>query len=144
MQQEFKTSQGRIFLKMEYDPENNWIYCNWIGYISPDSISLSITELGNLIKEKSCPYLLNDNRELLGPWDKANEKLEKEVFPKFIEYGLRYMAHVLAPNIAGALSAQDLHRRVNNTFQMHLFGDIEKAKAWLRDCQQKNEANTNS
>jgi hypothetical protein len=136
MQKEYQTVQGRTFLKIEYDQENNWIYCNWIGYISLDSIVSGTTALLNMIQETQCPYLLNDNRELLGPWDKANDFLENEVIPKAISLGLRYMSHVLAPNIAGALSAQDFHRRVDNKFDMHLFGDMEKAKNWLRNCQQ--------
>ena len=144
MQKEFQTVQKRTFLKMEYDQDNNWIYCNWIGYISMDSAVAGTAALLEMIAETQCPFLLNDNRELHGPWDKANDFIENEVVPKAISLGLRCMAHILAPNIAGALSAQDLHRRVEDKFDMHLFGEIEKAKNWLRNCQQSREKKKSS
>lgn len=141
MQKEFKTPLGRTFLRMEYDQINNWIYCNWIGYISLESAKTGTNALLELIKETHCPYLLNDNKELLGPFEKANDWIENEVLPKAFANGLRYMAHVLAPNIAGALSGQDLHRRLDVKIDMQLFGDMEKAKAWLRKHQHADAEN---
>jgi hypothetical protein len=135
MLHELLNNQNKPFLQWEFDEKNNWIYLNWIGYISKENLLKGVLEVLDVLKEKSYPYLLNDNRELLGPWDQSNDWMEINMIPKLKEYGLKYFAHVLCTGIAGALSAQDLHRRVEDSFNMQIFGDMEKAQAWLKNAQ---------
>jgi len=135
MQQIFKNSLNQIFLTLEYDPINNWHYANWIGYASTENIKKGAVAHLKLMREIPCPYFLNNNQELVGPWDKANNWLQEVWVPQARDLGLRYMAHILAPNISAALSGQDLHRRVDGNFEMRIFGDVDKAKAWLKQNQ---------
>ena len=135
MQQIFKNNLNNVFLTIEYDRTNNWIYANWIGYSSPENVKTGASAHLELMREHHCPYLLNNNKEVLGPWDKANDWLQEVWIPQARDLGLRYMAHVLAPNIAAALSGQDLQRRVDDIFEMRIFGDLPKAMAWLKQNQ---------
>ena len=135
MQYIFKNNLNKVFLTIEYDAVNNWYYTNWIGYASPENIKKGAEAYLQLLKENPCPYLLNNNQEIVGPWDRANDWLEHVWVPQVSELGLRYMAHILAPNIAAALSGQDLQRRVNGAFEMRIFGSLEKGIAWLHQNQ---------
>ena len=135
MQIILKNSLNNTFLTLEFDPINNWYFANWIGYASPENVKEGALKYLELMKEKPSAFLLNNNQELVGPWDKANDWLENIWIPQARELGLKYMAHILAPNIAAALSSQDLHRRVDGHFEMRIFGEMEKGKAWLRQNQ---------
>ena len=135
MQQIFKNNLNKVFLTLEYDPINSWHYANWIGYASTDNVKDGACAYLDLMRQIPCPYFLNNNQELVGPWDKANDWLQAVWVPQARDLGLRYMAHVLAPNIAAALSGQDLHRRIEGQFEMRIFGGVSKAQAWLRQNQ---------
>lgn len=80
--------------------------------------------------------MLNDNRGVLGSWKQANEWIEKEWMPQALAAGLRYHAHMVAPGVFGQASAEDMHLRVGDSFQMRLFEEPEEAQAWLRQMQQ--------
>ena len=135
MQIILKNSLNNTFFTLEFDPINNWYFANWIGYASPENVKEGALKYLELMKEKPSAFLLNNNQELVGPWEKANDWLENVWIPQARELGLKYMAHILAPNIAAALSSQDLHRRVDGQFEMRIFGEMEKGKAWLRQNQ---------
>jgi hypothetical protein len=138
MRHELLNNQNKPFFQWEYDAKNNWLYMNWIGYISKDNLIKAAAEVLVELQQNHYPFILNDNRELCGPWDQATDWLKENWIPKAEEAGLRYFAHVLSPGLAGALSAQSLHRKVDDCFNMQLFGDMEKAQAWLKEAQ-KNE-----
>ncbi|AHJ97700.1 hypothetical protein Hsw_2105 [Hymenobacter swuensis DY53] len=80
--------------------------------------------------------MLNDNRGVLGSWKQANEWIEAQWMPQALAAGLRYHAHIVAPGVFGQASAEDMHLRVGNSFQMRLFENIEEAQTWLRHMQQ--------
>ena len=138
MPQELLNNLNKPFLRWEYDAENDWLYVDWIGFVSEENIKKGADLILKLVQEHQYAYILNDNRHLCGPWDSSNNHLECNWVPQVKEAGLRCFAHVLAPNVAGALSAQDLHRRTIGYFNMQLFGDMEKAKHWLRSMQMQN------
>ncbi|HSI91071.1 MAG TPA: hypothetical protein VK927_08140 [Adhaeribacter sp.] len=140
--QQFYNNHNQVFLQLNYDADNNWVYANWIGYISEASVITGTDALLEMLAKTKCPYLLNDNRQLNGPWDKSNHYVEEEVIPRAIAFGLRHMAHILAPAVSGALSAQDLQRRTCGLLEMKLFGDMEKARKWLYSCQEQNHLKT--
>ena len=69
----------------------------------------------------------------------ARTDLEAFWMPRASEAGLEQFAHVIAPSFYSALSAQDMHRRSGPYFHMKIFGEIEKAKAWLQSFQKKEK-----
>ncbi|MFC5272192.1 hypothetical protein [Adhaeribacter terreus] len=140
MQHELLNNLNKPFLRWEYDKENNWLYLNWISFVTKDNLIKGADLVLEIIQKNHYAYILNDNRELCGPWDSSNDYLECNWISQMKEAGLQYFAHVLAPNVAGALSAQDLHRRANGIFNMQLFGDVEKAKQWLKSMQAQSYA----
>ena len=135
MRQEFTNSLGELYLTTEFDSQNNWIYNDWQGLISNESVVQGSVSILQLLERTRCPYVLNDNRNLLGSWKQANNWIEQTWIPQALAAGLRYYAHIVAPGVFGQAAAEDMHLRVGSHFQMHLFESLEEASNWLRDMQ---------
>src|SRR5690606_36730160 len=119
----------------KYDEENGWLYLNWIGFVSSENLKKGAELMLEIVSENQYAYILNDNRELCGPWDKSIEWLNNNWTKQISEAGLKYFAHILAPNIAGALSAQALQKGVVGLFEMQIFGNEERAISCLKTMQ---------
>ncbi|MFD2787284.1 hypothetical protein [Hymenobacter rubripertinctus] len=140
MRQEFTNSFGETFLTTEFDSQNNWIYNDWQGQLTTENVMQGSLGILTLLRHTRCPYVLNDNRTLLGSWKQANDWLEHTWVPQALEAGLRYNAHIVAPGVFGQASAEDFHLRVDAHFQMRLFENLEEATAWLQEIQQLIDA----
>jgi hypothetical protein len=135
---EIKSTSGRVYYTAEYDQQNDWVYGNWIGYVTIDEVKEAANTYLSILQETRCPHLLNNNRQLLGTWDKANEWIEKEWTPKALANGLKNFAHVVSPSIFAELSAKNLEVRVENIgFTMRTFKESSDAATWLKQQQKK-------
>lgn len=86
----------------------------------------------HLLEEHNCTLLLNDNREVVGPWDHAVEWIVTNWAPRAIALGLTHFANVVSRESMAALSADAMHLGMDSQLQMRSFDDIDQAKAWLR------------
>ena len=84
-----------------------------------------------------CAYLLNDNRQVVGPWDHAVEWLVTNCAPRAIAGGLTHFANVVSPESLAANSARSMALGLDGQLQMHLFSDIAEAEQWLREAQRQ-------
>ena len=84
------------------------------------------------LAEHKCAYLLNGNRQVIGPWDHAVEWIVTNWAPRAIAAGLTHFANVVSPESLAASSAQSMDLGLNGQLQMHLFSAIDEAKQWLR------------
>jgi len=140
MQQQFKNPFGKTYLVIEHDAEHNWLYNNWQGLLSTDTVMQGCTGVLHLLEATRCPYLLNDNRAVIGSWKQANDWIEREWMPKALGAGLRRFAHIVAPGVFGLASAEEMHLRVGHRFEMRLFEDIGAARQWLLEAQQLSQS----
>lgn len=127
---------GKVYLTTGYDAANQWVYNNWIGYQTYIGIIAGADACLHPLKEHACPYLLNDNRLVIGPWDHAVEWIVTDWAPRAIAQGLTHFAQVVSPESLAALSAEAMHLGIGGRLQMRMFGDIDEARAWLRAAQQ--------
>ncbi len=126
---------GKVYHTIEYDQANKWVYSNWIGYQTYIGIVSGADSCLDLLRENDCTLLLNDNREVIGPWDHAVEWIVTNWSPRAIALGLTHFANVVSPESMAALSAESMHLGMGNQLQMRSFGDIAQAQAWLRASQ---------
>jgi len=126
---------GKVYLTIEFDEENQWVYNNWIGYQTYVGIIAGADACLHPLRQHACPYLLNDNRQVLGPWDHAIEWLVTNWAPRAISQGLTHFAHVISSEALAALSAEAMHLGVGRQLHMHMFDDIAAARDWLRVAQ---------
>ncbi|MES2732011.1 MAG: hypothetical protein V4714_09690 [Bacteroidota bacterium] len=132
---ETKNRFGKTFCITEYDSANDWIYANWFGFVTPDDIKKWSVDYLKLLNQTNCSRFLINNKELRGPWQQANEWIAVELTPKAIAGGLRYYAHVVSPDLFGAMSVNDLEKRVEGVgFVMRVFKEMDAAQDWLSTC----------
>jgi hypothetical protein len=75
---ELSTSTGKVYLSIYYDEQNNWIYNNWVGYVSPENVKLGSLAVLDALKKYKTPCGLNDNTELVGRWDQSVDWIAQE------------------------------------------------------------------
>ncbi len=127
---------GKVYLTIDYDPANGWVYNNWTGYQTQSGIIAGADAGLSMLAEHNCAYLLNDNRHVIGPWDHAVEWIVTDWAPRAIAGGLTHFAHVVSPESLAAQSARSMLLGVEGQLTMHLFDDFEQARQWLRAAQQ--------
>ena len=127
---------GKVYLTTEYDGANGWVYNNWMGYQTYPGILAGSDACLVPLRSHACAFLLNDNREVVGPWDHAVEWIVTDWAPRAIAQGLSHFANVVSPESMAALSAEAMHLGLDGALQMRMFGSIDEAKAWLRQEQE--------
>jgi hypothetical protein len=128
---------GKVYLTIEYDETNKWVYNNWIGYQTYIGIITAADTCLHPLRENRCAYLLNDNRQVIGPWDHAVEWIATDWAPRAIEQGLTHFAHIVSPESLAAVSAEAMHTRIGGRLEMRMFSEISEAEAWLHEAQQQ-------
>jgi len=128
---------GQVYLTIEYDATNQWVYNDWIGYQTYIGIIAGADACLHPLREHQCPYLLNDNRHVLGPWDHAVHWIATDWAPRASAQGLTHFAQVISPEALAALSGQAMHVGIGDRLQIRLFSDVKEAKLWLRQAQER-------
>ena len=132
MKKELTTSFDKIYLTIEFDAANAWIYSKWMGVLPTNTVILGCQAVLDFLRVKPCSQLLNDNRDVVGSWNSANDWIAETWMPQALALGLERFAHIVSPGIFGQASAAEMITRVGTQFEMRLFQDIEQAQAWLR------------
>lgn len=136
MNTELTNGFGKAYLTISYDEANDWVYNNWVGYQTFEGVVKGADACLRVLREHNqCAYLLNDNRQVIGPWDHAVEWIVADWAPRAIAQGLLYFANVVSPESMAALSAEAMHLGLDGALQMRMFSDMEAAHAWLREAQ---------
>ena len=129
---ELTNASGNVFYTVEYDTDHQWLYSNWIGFVSVEDVKQGCNAGLDAMIRTRCLNLLNDNRQLTGPWKEANEWIAQDWMPRALQAGLKNFAHVASPSIFAEYSAKDLETRLDEVnFVLKIFKDVELAKAWL-------------
>ena len=134
MKREFVNAFDKVYLTVEFTPADNWMYNNWKGVLTTDMVIEGCIGTLEVTRETRCPYMLNDNRAVVGSWSGANDWIATVWLPQALALGLKKHAHIVSPGIFGQASAAEMETRVGNQLQMRIFKDIELAKAWLREA----------
>ncbi|WP_426492153.1 STAS/SEC14 domain-containing protein [Hymenobacter sp. 102] len=127
---------GKVYLTIEYDPANHWVYNNWMGYQTYTGIIAGADACLPTLEENACAYLLNDNRQVIGPWDHAVEWIVTNWAPRAIKSGLTHFAHIVSPESLAAQSATSMLLGFEGQLQMHMFDNLPEAQNWLLVAQQ--------
>ncbi len=133
MQKALKNKFGELYLETSYDKSTQWVHNNWIGYVTVEDVKNGADACLELLRAQGTGKLLNDNTHLTGPWDEANEWIATDWMPRALGTGLKRFAHVVSPDIFGALSAEAMQTKVSELdFEMRIFKAKPEAEQWLR------------
>jgi len=135
MKRELKNASGLIFLTIEFDAQNQWVYADWSGYQTRASIMQGANIYLEVLAECNCPYLLNNNSLVAGLWSQNTEWLINDWAPRAVAQGLTHFAHVISPESLARLSAENLQNKISSFFRMQIFEKPDQAKEWLQQVQ---------
>lgn len=130
MKQELKSSLGRAYVTIEDDARNRWITVNWVGYLTAESIKAGALAYTQALAEAGYHHVLNDTRQVIGPWDHSVEWVVNEWAPNAARAGLRFFAMITKPESMADKTAASFYDQLD-AFQMQTFDDPEKARQWL-------------
>jgi hypothetical protein len=131
---ELLDSFNKLYLTIEYDEANRWIYNNWVGVLPTEQVIQGCQAIIEMLQAHPSALMLNDNRTVVGSWSAANEWIDQQWAPQAVALGLKRFAHVVSPGIFGQASAAELATRVGKQFEMRLFQEVELAKTWLKEA----------
>lgn len=117
-------------IEISYSKEENFLYCNWLGFQNKQSIMESGEKILEIVKSRNINRILNDNTKVTGPWQEAAEWTSTVWFPQMIEAGLEKFAWIFSSNIFAELSAKKAMPESNT---IKSFNNIHDAKQWLLD-----------
>ncbi|NMM48993.1 hypothetical protein [Marinigracilibium pacificum] len=94
-------------LKMSYLVDKDIIYLNWIGFQTEEQIISTGLKILNIFRGHDCKKVLNDNREVRGPWNTASKWTEEYWFPHMATAGLQKFAWIFPEGVFASLSAEE-------------------------------------
>lgn len=86
-----------------------------------------------------CPYLLNDNVALQGPWFDSLEWLEHAWLPKAQQVGLRFVAHVVQADTGTDILTRTFSHTQLGQIELQVFDRLPEAQEWLRTCRRASQ-----
>ena len=131
MVEEFKSSLGKVYLTVETDYENRWIFTDWQGYLTADNIKTGAQAYVDALAKAGFSCVLNDTRSVRGPWDHSMEWVLNEWAPNAAQAGLRHFALISTPETLADGSAATFYAHLT-AFEAHVFDNMADARNWLR------------
>ncbi|WP_207431004.1 hypothetical protein [Sabulibacter ruber] len=128
---ELRKANGDVFFEAYQLHHQSYIYVNWIGIQSLETMVMGSNHVLSILREKPCKGLLNSNQELIGPWDAAVQYLAYKWAPTASNLGLRWMAHILSPGIYGRKSFDLFKQHLSTSITLKSFEDRTTAEGWL-------------
>jgi hypothetical protein len=117
---------------LDYDEADGWLRATWLGYIDPHEAYNGAARFLDAMQQLHCPYLLNDNSQLSGPWFDSVEWLRLVWAPQAVRLGLRYIAHVMQPHDLLHEVATLPDQPFGDQLTLQFFDTAESAVEWLR------------
>lgn len=129
---ELRKANGDVFCELKRSADNAFIYVNWIGIQSLETMVMGGNQVLTMLREESCLSILNSNRELIGPWEIAVNWMAYKWAPQAKALGTLYFAHVLSHGIFGKRSFEKLKPEMEKHFEVKSFEDEAVAEKWIR------------
>ena len=132
------------YCRLYYQPERHWLHVTWTGYVGTNYAREGAEASLEILRELHCPYLLNDNTQIEGPWFDSLFWLANEWGPAAAAAGLQYVAHVVrAGTFASTFMATPAHQLFDK-FEIQIFDSLPEATEWLLSCQAGNKLQNGS
>jgi hypothetical protein len=120
------------FIDISLDARNAWLYLDWKGYQTDESIKTACNKAIELLAEHGVSKILNDNAKVLGIWTGVAKWLAFDALPRARQAGMSRFAHVYGPSRLARVSAEAALILLSSRLKdIKTFDDIEQAKAWL-------------
>ncbi|WP_303310186.1 STAS/SEC14 domain-containing protein [Hymenobacter sp. BT730] len=131
---ELKTAAGRIYLHINYDAANQWLYLHWKGTQTYEGIRAGAEACLQVLAETKCHYLINDNRQVYEPWQEATDWVVNQWAPRAVALGLTHFAQIVSPDSLLTLTPEVMQQALGEQLQMRTFISVSQAQEWLHQA----------
>lgn len=121
----------RKHIQIYYVEPEQWLYVNWVGFQTVQSVMDGCEQMLVCLQEKDCTKVLNDNTYVEGIWSGAARWGADSWFPRMRAAGLEWFAWVYAQSVLSQLSTNKTLSLMEPDY-IRTFYDLEEAKNWLR------------
>lgn len=125
---------------LTFNPTERWLRATWRGFVDPTEAMRGAENYLDKAGAFACPYLLNDNSTLHGPWFDSVDWLERAWLPYALELGLRFVAHVVQADMRTDILTLTFPEPLVGRLELQLFTQVAEAEEWLRECQRRNRS----
>lgn len=119
---------------IEYNHADGWLYVNWRGYQNYDTVVEGCEKILELLLDRGCTKVINDNTNVEGIWSGASRWVGQDWLPRMHAAGLEYFAWVYSLSTFSRLSAEKSLNHTDDLSFIKTFNDIMAASDWLRNC----------
>ncbi|GAB3813785.1 hypothetical protein [Pontibacter rugosus] len=120
------------YIVIEHNHDDEWIYVNWRGYVNFDTVTAGCEKILQLMEERQCFRILNDNTNVEGIWSGASKWVGEDWMPRMRKAGMTCFAWVYSPSTLSRLSTDKSLRHMDDSEHVETFDSIEAAMDWLR------------
>ena len=133
MIQELKSALGKVYLTIEVNEAERWIFTDWQGYLTADNIKEGAKAYVAALAKAGFSKVLNDTRSVRGPWDHSMDWVINDWAPSAARAGLRHFALISTPETLADGSAANFYAQLK-AFRGEVFDNLADARDWLRQC----------
>ena len=119
------------FITIEYDLAHDWLYADWMGYQSEDTIREGCMKMLEALTKFNLIKVLNDNTHVLGDWTPAVHWVGTEWFTQMEQAGLKQFAWVYSPSDLSQSSTNEVVKEIEHPEIVRTFYNPDDAKKWL-------------
>jgi hypothetical protein len=116
-----------------WNDENNWVYTDWKNIPSGKTGKEGCEEMLKLLIKKKSTLVLNDNRNVTGPWNEGAQWVAEDLFPRMVNAGLKKFAWIQSPSALSKFAVRQSTAKNQESDIIHLFEDEEDAVKWLKE-----------
>lgn len=114
-----------------WDGEHDRIYVDWKNIPSDKSVQRGCEEMLRLLVQRRCHHVLNDNRNVAGPWNSSAQWVAEDWFPRMLAAGLQKFAWIQSANSLSKFAARQSTARNQDAGVIRLFEREGDALEWL-------------
>ena len=130
MRTELQSALGKVYLSIETDEKNRWIFVDWQGYLTAENIKTGAQAYTAALAKSGFSCVLNDTRSVRGPWDHSMDWVINVWAPNAAKAGLRHFAMITSPATLAEGSAANFYAQLT-AFQGQVFDNMGDARKWL-------------
>lgn len=125
---------GESHVDIWCNQEKGWIYLDWKGHQTQESVRLGAERLLDLMAEHGIYNVLNDNTNTVGSWISSLPWVVFNFIPRARKAGMHKVAHVYGRDKLARLSAEASKLLFDPaTANIRLFYSLKEAEAWLEN-----------
>lgn len=121
------------FITVSHDPVNNWLYAQWQGLHTEESVRVSAEHIFACLTAYPCLKMLSDHSLLVGNWQPAIPSVVQQNFKRLAAHGVRYVGWVHSFEHSDLIAMEQVVRNMAQPL-VGLFDEVASAHDWLLYC----------